>query len=142
MLASALAITGCASRVVVTPEQPATTNAVTGVITPAVPAVITNIPNETATKVIGYGNAVLPFVPAPYGDLLALLLGAAAGVTGFIAKRANAKTARDEATIATIVKGVEAAGEAASAVKVSISNTALARGTSDAVQAAVDKNVA
>ena len=144
IIVSIICFAGCAAQVAVSPGQPATTNSVTGVVTPAIPAIYTNIPNPIVTQVASYGTAALPFVPAPYngilGGVLTLLTLAAGGIAAYKNKQLNTTNAKFNTTnaiVSTIVAGVEAAGEAATAVKQSIAKTAIQNGNADDVHEAV-----
>lgn len=134
-------VSGCATRVTLVPAQPATTNEVTGVVTPAVPGIYTNIPNQTVTSSVGYGTQALPFIPQPYNGIVGGVLTLLALGAGAAAAYKNKQLNTANAVVATVVTGVEAAGSIAAAVKQAISKQALADGTADAVHAAVSENV-
>jgi hypothetical protein len=138
ILATAI-FAGCATPTILSPAIPATTNAVTGVVTPAVPAVVTNLPNATVAKIVGEGEAIAPYVPAPYSAALNAVLALLTFGAGTIAAIKNRQLNSANAITATIIQGVEKAGTAASAVKTSIAGMAAANGTADAVESAVNK---
>jgi outer membrane lipoprotein SlyB len=106
-----LSLAGCASEQVTpgTPFQPATTNATTGVITPAVPATppVTNyyVPAAvtTATNVVG---ATAPFIPPPWGEILAAAATAVAGAFGLYAKNKNEQAQTHQAAAAALAATV------------------------------------
>jgi hypothetical protein len=149
VLSIACAITllfcGCSTEKILTPAHaaiPASTNEA-GVYIPAVPAtpaVVTNIPNETVTSVVSYGNAAVPFVPAPWNGVLAGVLALATLGSSTIASIKNRQLNNANAVTATVVAGVESAGELAKAVKAAIATRALRDGTADAVHAAVNEH--
>jgi hypothetical protein len=130
---------GCATPVTLAPAQPAQTNSVTGTITPATPAVVTNLPNATVTEIVSEGNAIAPALPAPYGTALSAVLGLAALAAGYFAQAKNKQLNTANAVSTAIIQGVESAGTAAAAVKQAVATVSKANGVSDAVEAAVNK---
>lgn len=86
-----LVMVGCATPVTLTPGIPASTNALTGAVTPAVPPVTTYEPNHTVAQIAAYGDQAAPLVPAPYNTILLGALALATAVTGLIAKSKNAQ---------------------------------------------------
>jgi hypothetical protein len=129
---------GCATEKTLVPAKPAVTN-LDGTITAAVPAVKTNVPNETVTKIVDTGKQVTPFIPAPWGTVVNGVLGLLTVGAGLFAGIKNNQLNNANAATETIVAGVEAAGELAGAVKAAIAKQALADGTADAVHAVVKK---
>jgi hypothetical protein len=128
------------------PGSPAITNAVTGVVTPAIPPSTTYVPNQTVGQVATVGNGVAAALPPPWGAVLtgALALLTAATSTIAVVKNSNLRKTADQLATAqavhdTIIQGIEAAGAAADAVKQAVAKKALDNGTSDAVDAAVTK---
>ncbi len=150
-IAAGFLLIGCATPKILSPAipaqpaQPAITNAATGIVTPAlpavaaVPAVITNLPNQTAMKIVSAGNEVAPFVPPPYGDILAGILGVVAAGAGLIARSKNKQLSDVTGVANTIIQGVQSAGTAAAAVKQSIAAMAASNGNADAVEKHVNK---
>jgi hypothetical protein len=139
LIAAQFLLVGCATREVLSPAQPAETNAVTGVVTPGVPAVVTNLPNATVTTIAAEGEAVAPLIPAPYGTAVTALLGLATLVAGYVAQKKNGQLNTANAVSTAIIQGVESAGTAAAAVKTAVATVSKANGVSDAVEAAVNK---
>jgi hypothetical protein len=135
-----LLATGCATRLVLAPAVPAVTNTVTGSITPAVPAVITNVPNQTLATVVNGAQAAAPLLPPPYGTLLTTILGLITVGSGLVAARANSQKNTAQTVAKTIIQGVESVGPAAVAVKQAVAAHALANGVSDDVKSAVAAN--
>lgn len=132
-------LSGCATPVVVSQPLPPMTNALTGAITPAVAAVITNVPNITYTKLAADGNAIAPFLPSPFGDAVKDVLGLGTLIASIVALRKNGQLNTANSVTTAIVQGVESAGTAAAAVKQSIAAMSQANGVSDAVEATVNK---
>jgi len=136
-----LLLCGCASTETIKPAQPAITNAVTGEVTPAVPAVVGYVPNKTVTTIVEDGKAITPFLPPPYREVAETALGLATLISGFFWRVKTKQVRTKQAVIASIIQGVEAAGNAATVVKEAIAATAAANGNGDHVEAEVNKIV-
>ena len=107
IVAMSLFIMGCATPVVVSPPLPPMTNALTGAVTPAVAAVITNVPNVTYTKLAADGNAIAPFLPSPFGDAVKDVLGLGTLIASIVALRKNGQLNTANSVTTAIVQGVE-----------------------------------
>jgi hypothetical protein len=138
VLAITLGVIGCATPQTISPPLPPMTNAVTGIVTPAVAAVVTNVPNVTYTKIAADGNAIAPLIPAPFGDVLTALLGVGSVLATILARKANGQLNTVQGVANSIIQGVESAGTAAAAVKQAVAKTAMANGNADAVETAVN----
>ena len=106
---------------------------------PAVPAVITNLPNQTVAGAVNLLQGVAPAIPAPYGSLLTALLGVVTLATGTIAAYKNKQLGTVTAVQNSMIQGVESLGTAAAAVKLAIAAQSKANGVSDATENAVNK---
>ena len=132
-----IAAVSCATPVTLTPATPASTNSVTGEVTPAKPAITTNLPNATVTNIAATGHQIAPLLPTPSGTLLDGLLLLMTVGAGAVAKYKNSQLNTVQAVQDTIIEGVEAAGPVAATVKQMIAKTALANGVADPLHAAV-----
>jgi hypothetical protein len=145
LLVSALLIfgvaNGCATKLTLSPAQPAVTN-LDGTITPPIPAVTTNVPNTTVIKGTEAVKAAAPFIPSPWGNVLNAVAVAVAGITTLIAKNQNTQKKDIASATKTIIEGVEIGGAAAQAVKDAIAEKALAAGNADTVHALVQEHTA
>jgi hypothetical protein len=130
-------IAGCASPIV-TPGAPASTNAITGQVIPATQTVTNYVPNTTVTTGVAYAQTVAPLVPAPWGEALAAILAITTAVASGIAAKKNGQLNTANAVASTIIQGVESAGTAAVTVKQSVAKQAMANGTANQVEAAVN----
>jgi len=138
---------GCATPQIISTPTPVVsapqTNPITGAITPPVTNYVvtltTNyVPNATVTSVTTLASQAVPFVPAPYGEILAGLLAVATTVSTYIAAKKNGQANTANSVASTIIQGVESAGTAAATVKQSVAKMAAANGTSDLVETAVN----
>lgn len=132
----ALFIYGCAST---------NPNAGKPVIDPATGLQVTNaagiplvqppvIPNALGTSLVGYVNKAVPIIPAPYGDLVALLAAVGTLVMGKIAQSKNNQ-------LAAVVQGVEDSTNAPTVTGASVKSAIQARATAAGVQATLDATV-
>ncbi len=144
VIAALVILAGCATKQIVTPAvpyQPAITNVVTGAVTPEVATVrevIAYVPNATVAKIAATGAQVAPLVPAPWGDVLAGLLGLSTVIIGIIARQKNGQLKTTQEVTKAIIQGVESAGSAAATVKMAIATVSKANGVADAVEAHVN----
>jgi hypothetical protein len=130
-VASTIVLSGCGTidRVLLVPQvTPAITNAATGIVTP--PATNYAV-NPSLTAAIHAGETYAPLAPAPYGWIASAALALAAGGLGLYAKNRNGKLNDAQSALTAVVTGVEAAGDAAAPVKVSIQSAATAAGIQD-----------
>lgn len=136
---AALILGGCSTPETLFPAIPASTNVITGVVTPATPPVTTNLPNATVTAIATEGNAIAPLLPAPFSTALTALLGLTTLIAGYVAQRKNGQLTTANQVTTAIIQGVESAGTAAAAVKAAVATVSKANGVSDAVEAAVNQ---
>lgn len=137
-LAAGFLFIGCTTQQPLTPAVPAQTNAVTGIVTPAIPATFTNVPNTTVMKIVAEGDAIAPVVPAPYNGILTSVLALLAFGATTVATIKNKQLNTASAVATTMTQGIETLGTAAAAVKQSIAKTAVANGNADAVESKVN----
>ncbi len=144
LIVSAFVLIGCATPKILSPAipaQPAITNAVTGIVTPAaaaVPAVITNLPNATVTAIVAQGTQAAPFVPPPYNGILLGVLGMLSAGATLVATIKNKQLGNMTGVATTMTQGIQSMGTAAAATKQAIAAMASANGNADKVEAHVN----
>jgi hypothetical protein len=136
---SAILISGCGTvdRVLLVQNvTPAVTNAVTGEVTPP----LTNVaiaPKVTAT--IETGKAYAAAAPPPWGWIASGVLTLLSGGLGIYVKSKNGKLKTSQSMLNAVVAGVEAAGDSAGEVKISIQKAAAAAGVQEQLDPLVQK---
>lgn len=135
-----LAVTGCHTIDGALLDQhqtiaPATTNAVTGQVTPPTTNT-TLVPKPAITDALNTANTVAGVLPPPYGDILSGVLALGLGaLTLYSRSRNNQLTTQlntSQQVVQAVVSGVEAVGHPDT--KAAIQNAAVAAG----VQSALD----
>ncbi len=164
IISACLYLTGCIStqKIPAVPAQPASTNAVTGAITPPAPAVPEKVLYVVSPKLASvssneaaiYGQYA-PIAGAVYPPATPILtvaqgifgsvMSAITGVSVLMVRRKNKEKlsiAKDLDTAngvaKSIIQGVESAGAAAAEVKKVIASASLANGNADHVEKAVN----
>lgn len=122
LIASIVIITGCAQQHV----NPAQTDPVTGVITPAT----TNYtPNPIVGQVTGMTTAIAPLIPNPWGGVITAVSVLAAAIAGGIARYKNAQVVEKQTQLKAVIMGVEQANNPQT--KIAIQDIATALGAND-----------
>ena len=142
---AACLVGGCISPRTVSAAQPAFTNAVTGVVTPAVPAQVVYVPDTRIAALVSNESALYnQYAPiastiaptaAPFITLGQSIFG---GIMSIVTGISLLRARRATGVAKTIIQGVESAGPAAAPVKQSIATAALANGNADHVENAVN----
>lgn len=125
-----LAVTGCETIKKALYDQapvvvPASTNAVTGVVTPAVTNVVLT-PKESITNGAKTAEGYAGALPPPYGTIAGGLLALALAGVSIYAKQQNGQLSTAQSVIQAVVTGVEAVGHPET--KAAIQNAAVAAG--------------
>ena len=131
-----LAVTGCSTvdKALLDKQviAPATTNAVTGVVTPEQASYA---PKPIIENSIATAKQYAPLIPAPYSLPVELGLSALSAGLALYARSRNGKLNTANSILQAVVTGVEAAAHAET--KVAIQNAAVAAGVNDDLHAVV-----
>lgn len=111
------------------------------------------LPNQTVTGLVADVNKIVPYVPAPYGTYLSMLLGLTTLITGGIAAYKNNQAGGLTTQLTAVIQGVESATTAADGttlttpiapinVKTAITKKAVTAGVEPALNMAVKKATA
>jgi uncharacterized lipoprotein YajG len=130
-----LAVTGCSTldnALLNKQTIPASTNAVTGAVTPEQAVYVTK---PVIASTIATAQQYAPLIPAPYSFPVEAGLGILSAGLALYARSRNGKLNTANSVLQAVVTGVEAAAH--SETKVAIQNAAVAAGVNDDLHAIV-----